>query len=131
MNRKAFTLLELLIVILIIAIITTLAMPQYQLMVERSIATEAIGMLGILRRDAEAMLQYGTPISDSPMVVRETKHWTYPPAVAQYEPGGSTAAIFGFAVRKNGAYMGTYISITCYADGTFAWSGDHVGVPRG
>jgi len=47
--RKAFTLVELLIVIIIIGILATMAVPQYQKMVNRSKWAEAIQLAGAIK----------------------------------------------------------------------------------
>jgi len=52
-NRRfvtGFTLIELLIVIIIIGILATMAVPQYQKMVQKAQGAEAINNLGILKR---------------------------------------------------------------------------------
>lgn len=48
-NTKAFTLIELLVVVLIIGILASVALPQYQKVVERSRATQAVAMLRSLK----------------------------------------------------------------------------------
>ena len=48
--RKAFTLIELLIVIIIIGILTTMAVPQYQKMVEKSKISQAFIKMDVLRK---------------------------------------------------------------------------------
>jgi len=50
MKEKSFTLVELLIVVMIIGILATLAVPQYQKMVERAEAAEAIQNIGSIMR---------------------------------------------------------------------------------
>ena len=55
MNEKAFTLIELLVVVLIIGILAAIALPQYQVAVEKARATEA---LIIVRAIADANRRY-------------------------------------------------------------------------
>ena len=45
MNKKGFTLLELLVVVLIIGILSAVALPRYQKAVEKSRVTQAITLL--------------------------------------------------------------------------------------
>ncbi|MDD5613465.1 MAG: pilin [Candidatus Omnitrophica bacterium] len=49
MKRKGFTMLEILIVIIIIAILATFAIPQYLKASKRAIASEAVTSIGSLR----------------------------------------------------------------------------------
>jgi len=48
--RKGFTLLELLTVVIIVAILAVIAIPQYFKAAERARATEAVNLLGMIRR---------------------------------------------------------------------------------
>lgn len=49
MRKNAFTLVELLIVIMIIGILATMAVPQYQKMVDKAKWTECVSMLGQIK----------------------------------------------------------------------------------
>ena len=60
---SGFTLVELLIVIIIIGILATMAIPQYNKMVERTKWTEAISILGTIR---QAGLLYYAQYGDYP-----------------------------------------------------------------
>ena len=53
-NKQAFTLIELLVVVLIIGILAAVALPQYQKVVEKSKAVQAITMLKSLGQAQEA-----------------------------------------------------------------------------
>ena len=58
---KGFTLIELLVVVLIIGILAAIAVPQYQLAVEKSRAAEAITILNSLQKAVDLyMLQNGS-----------------------------------------------------------------------
>lgn len=59
-NKKGFTLLELLVVVLIIGILAGIALPQYRMAVEKTKATEAIMIIkNIMAAEERAFLQYG------------------------------------------------------------------------
>ena len=69
-KRAGFTLLELIIVILIIAILATVAVPQYVEFKEKAIAAEAINIMYKMKRELYA---YGVLPKDVPGV--STKYW--------------------------------------------------------
>ncbi|HYW68447.1 MAG TPA: prepilin-type N-terminal cleavage/methylation domain-containing protein [bacterium] len=48
-NQRGFTMVELMIVVTIIGLLATIAMPMFQLMPERSKSTEAVTALGLIR----------------------------------------------------------------------------------
>lgn len=53
MSNKAFTLVEVLVVVVIIGILATIAIPQYNKVIERSRSAEALNNLGALRSSME------------------------------------------------------------------------------
>ena len=55
MNKKGFTLLELLVVVLIIGILASIALPQYQMAVTKA---KVASILPIMRRWKDAMYEY-------------------------------------------------------------------------
>ncbi|MDP8252843.1 MAG: prepilin-type N-terminal cleavage/methylation domain-containing protein [Candidatus Kaelpia aquatica] len=66
MKRKGFTMLEILIVIIIIAILATFGIPQYLKASKRAIASEAITTIGAIRG---AIARYNLEWNDVPVCV--------------------------------------------------------------
>ncbi len=63
-TRRGFTLIELLVVVLIIGILAAIAVPQYQVAVEKSRAAEAITLMSSLQKAVDVyILQNGYPSS--------------------------------------------------------------------
>ena len=66
MNKKGFTLIELLVVVLIIGILAGIALPQYQMAVEKSRASEAlINMKAIIDAVERSVLIHGNENFDA------------------------------------------------------------------
>ena len=62
MKNKAFTLIELLVVVLIIGILAAIALPQYQVAVEKSRLSEALSMVSSLQKAMDVyVLENGYP----------------------------------------------------------------------
>ena len=65
--KRAFTLIELLIVVIIVGILATVALPQYTKVVEKARWTEAASMLGSIRKAALIYYaEHGDYFSDRP-----------------------------------------------------------------
>jgi len=62
--RKGFTLLELVIVLIIIGVLATLAITQYNRMVERSRGAEARQIIGVIRTNQAAYRQDHNGVAD-------------------------------------------------------------------
>ena len=81
MNKKAFTLLELLVVVLIIGILAAVAVPQYKMTVEKSHATEALSILKTIAQAQEiyflAKGEYASAFTDLDIDVPTSPYFDY------------------------------------------------------
>lgn len=80
-NKQAFTLIELLVVVLIIGILAAVALPQYQLAVEKARATEAMTNLKTVADAAEVYYlangSYPDSLEDLDIEVPNLKDFTW------------------------------------------------------
>jgi prepilin-type N-terminal cleavage/methylation domain-containing protein len=95
-SQSGFTLVELLIVMVVIGILATVAMPLYQLVPERSRATEADAGLGAIR---------------SALRVYYAEHGTY---VNPSFVDGAQVTAGGVLSVTDGDLAGRYFSTECY-----------------
>jgi prepilin-type N-terminal cleavage/methylation domain-containing protein len=134
MNKKGFTLLEFIVVLIVLAALVAIALPQYTGFVERSKAAEAIAVLGAVKTAEEAAkLQtantYLTATDITNLgVTPSTYRWTY--AVTPASSTSYTAT----ATRQNTDPIGTSgsgqtVIMTYTFGGTTGWGGTHPGHP--
>jgi len=95
-GQRGFTLVEMLIVMVVIGILATVAIPMYQLVPERSRATEADAGLGAIR---------------SAMRVYYGEHGTY--ANGSFVDGGAVT-VGGILSVSDTDLAGRYFSTECY-----------------
>ena len=138
MNRKGFTLLELLIVILIIGIIATFAMPQYRKIIERSRAAEVMRVIETAKTGQLLYyLQHGIFAGNWNDLKVEmdlnSGYWSYIMYEAHHD-GGATDFFVVEAQRTpqraSPDVIGQRIKYTYFADGSSLWEGDHPGAPQ-
>jgi prepilin-type N-terminal cleavage/methylation domain-containing protein len=91
-----FTLVELVIVVIVVAVLAGIAIPLYQVMPERSEATEAVATLGMVR---QAMREYHAEFG-----TYENANFT---DCARVTAGGTLGLSDGFL-------LGRYFSSACY-----------------
>lgn len=135
-TKKGFTLIELLIVIIIIGVLATLAIPQYTKLVEKARAAEALTMVGALRSsEASYKLESGSYTTDLTKLYvgglstsdSTAQYWWYQ---------GSDASANGYSIiatrtsKSSGGETGNTITFI-WNDATGAsWTGTHIGVPK-
>lgn len=141
-DKRGFTLIELLIVIIIIGVLATLALPQYTTFVERARAAEALSMIAAMK-PAEAAykldsgyyttdltkLAMGNIYTTEPSATAAGQYWSY----TGYNWGGSSATGYGIQANRTGKAAGdnTKNIIFIWSDDTGAgWTGNHYGVPK-
>jgi prepilin-type N-terminal cleavage/methylation domain-containing protein len=83
-TRKGFTMLELLMVIIVIGILASLAIPQYQLSTEKTRIVEATNMVKKIQTEARYEILGGSfnvnqlvPRAEVPNDVNSTTNWYY------------------------------------------------------
>jgi prepilin-type N-terminal cleavage/methylation domain-containing protein len=145
MNRRGFTLLELIIVIIIIGVLATLGLTQYTRMVERSRGAEARQILGDIRKVAaghylecnslaasdscaafdNTMAGIGTDADMIPETCRNTHYFTYSVSISGTDTLVGTATRCAAGGKGGPSTSGgkTLVLTTTYPGGTDIWGG--------
>ena len=132
-GKGGFTLLELLMVMIIIGILATLAVPQYLRFIEKSRASEAVGVLGAVKT-AEGLYKlehgsYAGALGDLDITVPTgAVYWTY--AITAADATTFTAEATRTALNAAPTVIGQTITLSFNdATGAVTWGGSHDGVP--
>lgn len=142
LSKKGFTLIELLIVIIIIGVLATLAIPQYTRFVERARAAEALTMIGALKTGEAAyrtdsgsyttnltLLDIGNAATSLADATSKGQYWYYTGTSAGFA-GAAGYGITATRSTKSGGVTSDNIQFI-WSDATGAsWTGNHAGVPR-
>ena len=129
-NAKAFTLLELLMVVIIIGILATVAMPQYEKFREKAVIAGLVDVLGAKIRAVKMEFSV-TPnsvfsSSGSGLVPMPPPNddWDYTFAV--FGNVGEDITVWVGGYRERGPYADTTIQLVWFSKtDTFSWEGTH------
>lgn len=142
-RKKGFTLIELLIVIIIVGVLATLAIPQYTNFVEKARAAEALSMISALRTGEVAYkleagsftntlseLNIGNAYGTTASADSAGQYWGY----AVDSGGFAGTAGYRLTATRNARSAGsaggqTLIMTWSEATGS-GWSGTHPGKPK-
>jgi len=127
MNNKGFTLLELIVVLIVMAALVAIALPQYMGFVERAKAAEAITALGTIKVSEEAYRistgSYTSTMSELGVTLATTT-WTYGVV------GTAGTSFVATASRVGGPEDTKTVTLTYTAAGASTWGGTHSGRPH-
>jgi prepilin-type N-terminal cleavage/methylation domain-containing protein len=140
LHKNAFTLIELLIVLIIIGVLATLAVPQFTGYVEKSRAAEALNMLAALRTGEDAYkLANGSYTTDftklgisnvktnDPDAVAAGQHWWYSIMLDT----ATRYAILAYRSSKNAGSAKDQTIIMWFDEAAgVSWKGNHPGLPK-
>ncbi len=112
MKRNGFTLIELMIVVAVVGILTTIALPSYNSYIARGKITDAVASLADYRVKMEQYFQdnrnYGTADADCPVVVVGSKYFTYTCLVGTATPTVAYIATITSIAGSLGSATGDY-----------------------
>jgi len=138
-NKKAFTLIEILIVIVVIGILSALVIQEYAKIKEKTIAQEAVQIMNKvmteIRQEGLTRGSFTRVLLDDllnsyvhPLVEHPTQYWKFSGGVVYVPP-----SLYIKAFRIDFPYQeGSYIELRWNCrDDTLIWSGCHPGTPGG
>ena len=123
-RKKGFTLLELIIVVIVIGVLATIAIPQYMKAVERAKVAKAKSNVALImqaekmhraKNDTYLVVDSTTSLNDALGDFVELKavdndpDWTYDARVANYTD--ETEGIWAVAQRSAGPYIGAVVAL--------------------
>jgi prepilin-type N-terminal cleavage/methylation domain-containing protein len=107
-KEKGFTLLELLMVVIIIAILASLALPQYIRATEKARASEALQLLGSLRSSQQRYRAF-SPTNAFATAINDLD--AEMPTATKFWGAAAITATNGVFTRNSGAFSGCTVGI--------------------
>jgi prepilin-type N-terminal cleavage/methylation domain-containing protein len=132
-SKKGFTMLELLMVVIVIGILASLAIPQYQSFMERARSTEATNIIGSIK-SAEELYVLENPTAYGADADIDTVYIDYPDAddaqgaLWTYAIVPESSADLGYevtATRVDGPEKNATVIMTYEPGVAPVWSGTH------
>ena len=128
-DKKGFTLIELIIVVIIVGVLASIALPQYAAFKEKAMSTEAINAIGVIRKAEEiyrmekgvyATCANAAAIAATLNVTLNTTNWSYLTDDAPIGGPDGTPSCAIKATRIGGTYGGLSIQLY-FDDATVSW----------
>jgi type II secretion system protein G len=135
-SNKGFTLLELILVVIVIGILATLAVPQFTDLAEKARAAEAINTIGAIKTAQDLYKietnSYTSTIGDLSVTVPTsgaTTYWTYSLEAGANATEWGTIAVRSSKKAPTSPPQGQNITMSWNDSTGSTWSGDHKGRP--
>lgn len=125
-KEKAFTLVELMIVVLIIGVLVSIAVPTYMRQMDRSKASKAVSHLDIMRKGLVEYYYENDRFTTLPSDLTDIVGSTMPPADDDWTYGITVPTTSTFTVQAT-RIDGQYSDQTITVDHNSSWAGSYAG----
>ncbi len=133
-NNKGFTMLELIMVVIIISVLATLAIPSYGGFVEKARSAEAVSTISAIRTAQNLYKlessKYASALDDISIQIPQggATYWEYSISNASETSFSVTAT--RSSKKASSDFQGKTIMLDWNDSSGEKWSGTHIGVPK-